>query len=58
MDNNKDYPINVFYYSTRMRQSIKSAFECFSWPKGEKITFQTRKLLPIPYKRSEMGAGF
>lgn len=56
----KDYPINVFYYSTRNETVNQERFlNALAGPKGEKITFEKlESCCPFPSKRSEMGAGF
>lgn len=56
----KDYPINVFYYSTRNETINQERFlNALSGPKGEKINFtKLESCCPFPTKRSEMGAGF
>jgi hypothetical protein len=57
---NKDYPINVFYYSTKNETVNQERFlSALAGPKGEKITFtKLESCCPFPTKRSEMGAGF
>jgi hypothetical protein len=57
---NKDYPINVFYYSTKNDTINQERFlNALSGPKGEKIRFKKlESCCPFPTKRSEMGAGF
>jgi hypothetical protein len=56
----KDYPINVFYYSTRNETINQERFlNALSGPKGEKINLtKLESCCPFPTKRSEMGAGF
>ncbi|WP_367769529.1 2-dehydro-3-deoxyphosphooctonate aldolase [Flavobacterium sp. WC2421] len=56
----KDYPINVFYYSTRNETINQERFlNALTGPKGEKISFsKLESCCPFPTKRSEMGAGF
>lgn len=56
----KDYPINVFYYSTRNETINQERFlNALAGPKGEKISFtKLESCCPFPTKRSEMGAGF
>ena len=56
----KDYPINVFYYSTRNETINQERFlNALAGPKGQKITFKKlESCCPFPSKRSEMGAGF
>ncbi len=55
----KDYPINVFYYSTRNETINQERFlNALAGPKGQKITFKKlESCCPFPSKRSEMGAG-
>jgi hypothetical protein len=55
----KDYPINVFYYSTRNETINQERFlNALSGPKGEKINFtKLESCCPFPTKRSEMGVG-
>jgi hypothetical protein len=57
---NKDYPINIFYRSTKDDSINQERFlNALAGPKGEKITFQkVESCCPFPTKRSEMGAGF
>jgi hypothetical protein len=56
----KDYPINVFYYSTKNETINQERFlNALAGPKGEKIIFtKLESCCPFPTKRSEMGAGF
>lgn len=56
----KDYPINVFYYSTRNETVNQERFlNALAGPKGQKTTFvKIESCCPFPTKRSEMGAGF
>lgn len=56
----KDYPINVFYYSTRNDTINQERFlNALCGPKGEKISFtKLESCCPFPTKRSDMGAGF
>jgi hypothetical protein len=56
----KDYPINVFYYSTRNETINQERFlNALAGPKGEKISFKKlESCCPFPTKRSQMGAGF
>jgi hypothetical protein len=56
----KDYPINVFYYSTKNDSINQERFlNALSGPKGEQISFKKlESCCPFPTKRSEMGAGF
>jgi hypothetical protein len=55
----KDYPINVFYYSTRNESINQERFlNALAGPKGEKVSFtKLESCCPFPTKRSEMGAG-
>ncbi|CAM3039085.1 2-dehydro-3-deoxyphosphooctonate aldolase [Flavobacterium frigoris] len=57
---NKDYPINIFFRSTKDDTINQARFlNALAGPKGEKITFQKiESCCPFPTKRSEMGAGF
>jgi hypothetical protein len=57
---NKDYPINVFYFSTKNETINQERFlNALAGPKGEKIIFtKLESCCPFPTKRSEMGAGF
>jgi hypothetical protein len=57
---NKDYPINIFFRSTKDDSINQERFlNALAGPKGEKITFQkVESCCPFPTKRSEMGAGF
>lgn len=57
---NKDYPINIFFRSTKDDAINQARFlNALAGPKGEKITFQkVESCCPFPTKRSEMGAGF
>ena len=57
---NKDYPINVFYQSTRNDTINQVRFlNALAGPKGEKLTYKKlESCCPFPTKRSEMGAGF
>jgi hypothetical protein len=56
----KDYPINVFYYSTRNESVNQERFlNALAGPKGENLSFKKlESCCPFPTKRSEMGAGF
>jgi hypothetical protein len=56
----KDYPINVFYYSTRNETINQERYlNALTGPKGQKISFKKiESCCPFPTKRSEMGAGF
>ena len=55
----KDYPINIFYGSTRNETINQQRFlNALAGPKGEKITYtKLESCCPFPTKRSEMGAG-
>jgi hypothetical protein len=57
---NKDYPINVFYFSTKNETINQERFlNALAGPKGEKIIFtKLESCCPFPTKRGEMGAGF
>lgn len=57
---NKDYPINIFYYTTNNEQINEERFlNALAGPKGEKITYKkVETCCPFPSKRSSMGAGF
>jgi hypothetical protein len=56
---NKDYPINIFFESTRNETINQLRFlNALAGPKGEKITYtKLESCCPFPTKRSEMGAG-
>jgi hypothetical protein len=56
----KDYPVNVFYISTRDETINQERFlNALAGPKGEKLTFiKVESCCPFPTKRSDMGAGF
>ncbi len=55
----QDYPINIFYESTRNETINQQRFlNALAGPKGEKITYtKLESCCPFPTKRSEMGAG-
>jgi hypothetical protein len=55
----KDYPINIFFESTRNETINQQRFlNALAGPKGEKITYtKLESCCPFPTKRSEMGAG-
>lgn len=55
----KDYPINIFYESTRNQTINQQRFlNALAGPKGEKITYtKLESCCPFPTKRSEMGVG-
>lgn len=56
----KDYPVNVFYYTTRNETINQERYlNALAGPKGQKISFKKlESCCPFPSKRSEMGAGF
>ncbi|MEZ7513967.1 2-dehydro-3-deoxyphosphooctonate aldolase [Flavobacterium frigidarium] len=56
----KDYPVNVFYYTTRNETTNQERYlNALAGPKGQKISFKKlESCCPFPSKRSEMGAGF
>lgn len=56
---NKDYPINIFYGTTRNETINQQRFlNALAGPKGEKITYtKLESCCPFPAKRSDMGAG-
>ena len=56
----KDYPVNVFYYTTRNETINQERYlNALAGPKGQKISFiKLESCCPFPSKRSEMGAGF
>ena len=55
----KDYPINIFFESTRNETINQQRFlNALAGPKGEKINYtKLESCCPFPTKRSEMGAG-
>ena len=55
----KDYPINIFYESTRNQTINQQRFlNALAGPKGEKITYtKLESCCPFPTKRSDMGVG-
>lgn len=55
-----NYPINVFYLSTRNETINQERFlNALAGPNGEKITFKkVESCCPFPTKTSNMGAGF
>ena len=57
---NKDYPINIFYYTTTNEKLNEERFlNALAGPKGEKITYtKIETCCPFPSKRTSMGAGF
>lgn len=56
---NQDYPINIFFESTRNETINQQRFlNALAGPKGEKISYtKLESCCPFPTKRSEMGAG-
>lgn len=56
----KEYPINIFYNSTKNDTINQSRFlNALAGPKGEKITYtKLESCCPFSTKRSELGAGF
>ena len=56
----KDYPVNVFYYTTRNETTNQERYlNALAGPKGQKISFKKlESCCPFPSKGSEMGAGF
>ena len=56
----KDYPINVFFMSTRNDTINQERFlNALAGPNGEMISYaKVESCCPFPTKRSEMGAGF
>jgi hypothetical protein len=57
---NKDYPINVFFRSTKDETINQQRFlNALAGPKGEKIAFKKiETCCPFPTKNTEIGAGF
>jgi hypothetical protein len=57
---NADYPINVFYKSSKNDSINQQRFlNALAGPKGEKISYKrTETCCPFPTKKSDMGAGF
>lgn len=55
----KDYPINIFYGSTRNETINQQRFlNALAGPKGEKITYtKLESCCPFSTKRSDMGVG-
>jgi hypothetical protein len=55
----KDYPINIFFESTRNETINQQRFlNALAGPKGQKITYtKLESCCPFPTKRSPMGAG-
>jgi hypothetical protein len=56
---NQDYPINIFFESTRNPTINQQRFlNALAGPKGEKISYtKLESCCPFPTTRSEMGAG-
>lgn len=56
----KDYPVNVFYISTRDETINQERFlNALAGPNGEQISYtKVESCCPFPTKRSDMGAGF
>ncbi len=55
----KDYPINIFYQTSKSDANQERFLNALSGPKGEKITYsKLESCCPFPTKRSDMGAGF
>lgn len=56
---NKDYPVNMFYNSTRNDTINQKYFlNALAGPDGEKITYKKlENCCPFPTKNSDMGAG-
>ena len=55
----KDYPINIFYQTSKSDINQERFLNALAGPKGEKITYtKLESCCPFPTKRSEMGAGF
>ncbi len=55
----KDYPINVFYQTSKSDINQERFLNALAGPKGEKITYtKLESCCPFPTKRSDMGAGF
>ena len=56
---NKDYPINIFYGTTKNETINQQRFlNALAGPNGEKITYTRQEsCCPFPTKRSDMGAG-
>ena len=56
---NKDYPINIFYQTSKSDANQERFLNALAGPKGEKITYtKLESCCPFPTKRSDMGAGF
>lgn len=56
---NKDYPINIFFRTTRDETVNQKRFlDALAGPKGEKISYtKLESCCPFPSKRSDTGAG-
>lgn len=55
----KDYPINIFFQTSKSEVNQERFLNALAGPKGEKITYtKLESCCPFPTKRSEMGAGF
>ena len=56
----KDYPINIFYGTTRNETINQQRFlNALAGPKGEKLSYKkVETCCPYPTKKNEMGAGF
>ena len=55
----KDYPIYIFFQTSKSEINHERFLNALAGPKGEKITYtKLESCCPFPTKRSEMGAGF
>lgn len=55
----KDYPINIFYQTSKSDANQERFLNSLAGPKGEKISYtKLESCCPFPTKRSDMGAGF
>jgi hypothetical protein len=55
----KDYPINIFFQTSKSDVNQERFLNALAGPKGEKITYtKLESCCPFPTKRSDMGAGF
>ena len=55
----KDYPINIFYQTSKSDANQERFLNALAGPKGEKISYtKLESCCPFPTKRSDMGAGF
>ncbi len=56
----KDYPVNVFYRSTKDETINQQRFlNALAGPKGEKISYtKLESCCPFPTKNTDLGAGF